>query len=355
MTSASRVLGLARWLQALSRLALVAAVLAVAAPDWLCGTARAEPSPEDRETARALLLDGRAKFDAGDFRGALKAFDAAHDIMGVPTTALDLAKTQLALTLLVEARATLRQAMLYPVAENEPDAFTRARAQAVELERQVVGRIPSLVITAAPENATIAVDGVRIPAAATHLPRTVNPGRHVVTASAEGYRSASKTVEVAEGARAEVEFELEVDTSRPAPRKKPKPDAIGSDDDDGSVPAWAWAVGATGIAFTAVSIGFAVDYASANDTIGSDCAARNQAGEPVCDPARYNLDDATALFERRDRSGAIAIAFGAAGVACLTASVIGIAIGVSGDGTATSRTPLTLGTRGTDLIVSGAF
>jgi hypothetical protein len=66
----------------------------------------AEPTAADRETARTLLIDGREKLSAGDAKGALQSFQAAHAIMGVPTTGLDLARAQAALGDLVGARAT---------------------------------------------------------------------------------------------------------------------------------------------------------------------------------------------------------------------------------------------------------
>lgn len=48
--------------------------------------AHAEPTAADKETARTLMQDGRAKRTKGDHAGALEAFRAAHGIMKVPTT-----------------------------------------------------------------------------------------------------------------------------------------------------------------------------------------------------------------------------------------------------------------------------
>src|SRR5262245_1107365 len=93
-----------------------------AAPILVCAAAllspaaalAAEPSAADRETARTLVIDGRKKFGAGDYEGARKAFQAAHEIMGVPTTALDLAKALEKLGKLVEARTVALEVARMP-------------------------------------------------------------------------------------------------------------------------------------------------------------------------------------------------------------------------------------------------
>jgi len=63
--------------------------------------AAAEPSPADKETARGLMAEGRSGRDKGDLKGALKAFAAADSIMHVPTTGVEVARTQAALGQLV--------------------------------------------------------------------------------------------------------------------------------------------------------------------------------------------------------------------------------------------------------------
>src|SRR5262249_1001249 len=65
--------------------------------------AYAEPSAADRETARSLMNEGDAKFDAKNYAQALKAYQGAHAIMGLPSTGYAVARTQAALGQLVEA------------------------------------------------------------------------------------------------------------------------------------------------------------------------------------------------------------------------------------------------------------
>jgi hypothetical protein len=166
------------------------------------GTAAyAEPTAADKETARGLMATGRKDRGKGDLQGALKAFTAADAIMHVPTTGLEVARSQAALGLLVEARDTALQVARSPSAAGEPAPFKAARDAASSLGDELAGRIPSLTVTVknAPEGATTAlsIDGVKIPAEATGEPRKLNPGHHVVTARA-GTAEGKEEVDLAE-------------------------------------------------------------------------------------------------------------------------------------------------------------
>src|SRR5260221_3476435 len=149
-------------------------------------SAWAEPTAADRETARSLMQEGRELREKGDLQGALKRFQAADGIMHVPTTALEVARTQATLGLLVEARDTIAAIRKTPAKANDPEPFAEARNRAEELDASLDVRVPSLTIkvdgAAAGETPTITIDGVQVPAAAVGLPRRVDPGHHVVAA-----------------------------------------------------------------------------------------------------------------------------------------------------------------------------
>src|SRR5262245_39056748 len=53
------------------------------------GSALAEPTAAEKETARALVKSGREKRASGDLKGALADFQAAHAVMHVPTTGIE--------------------------------------------------------------------------------------------------------------------------------------------------------------------------------------------------------------------------------------------------------------------------
>jgi F0F1-type ATP synthase membrane subunit c/vacuolar-type H+-ATPase subunit K len=173
--------------------------------------ARAQPSAADRETARAAMQEGRELRDKNDLKAALQRFKAADDIMHVPTTGLELARTQVASGLLVEARDTIAGIRKTPVQPNDPAPFQDARNKADELDASLEGRIPSLtiVVSGAAEGDTpaISVDGVSLPSSVAALPRKVDPGHHVVTArAASGH--AKQEVDVAEGEKKEVQLTM---------------------------------------------------------------------------------------------------------------------------------------------------
>jgi hypothetical protein len=162
----------------------------------------AEPSAADKETARSLLDDGDKKLAAGDLQGALKAYKAADDIMGVPTTTLEVARTQIKLGLLVEARDSLQRLLRIPQAPKEPAAFTKARAEATRLNDDLQQRIPTLQVTLdglpAGTVAEVTIDGEALPTTAIGLPRKLNPGLRRVVVSARGYQSSSHEVPLGE-------------------------------------------------------------------------------------------------------------------------------------------------------------
>lgn len=142
---------------------------------------------EDRETARRMFEEGKARRDAGDVKGALRSFEAAEALVHAPTTKLALARAHLALGHLVEARDAAVSITQIPVAARESQPFTDARASATKLATELDERIPSLTITlrgARPE--ALSIDGVPIPQAAWGVPRRINPGAHVASARSGG-------------------------------------------------------------------------------------------------------------------------------------------------------------------------
>src|SRR5689334_15630072 len=110
------------------RWAAVAAILVLRAT-----AARADPTAAEKETARALMAEGRDLRERGDSKSALKRFMAADALMHVPTTGLEVARTQVALGLLVEARETLRTVARLPEDPSDPPPFREARAQGDKL------------------------------------------------------------------------------------------------------------------------------------------------------------------------------------------------------------------------------
>jgi hypothetical protein len=207
------------------RLVLAAASLGAL---FAASGARAEPTAADRETARSLMQEARELRDKGHLQDALKRFKAADDLMRVPTTGLELARTQAAMGLLLEARDTIANIRKMPSSPNDPEPFKDARAKMEELDNTLESKIPALTIVvqgaAQGETATIVVDGAPLPAAVTGLPRRVNTGRHTIvvkTATMQG----EQTVDVKEGEQKEVQITLTAAANNPeaTPEGEPTP------------------------------------------------------------------------------------------------------------------------------------
>lgn len=165
------------------------------------GSGFADPSASDKETARALMKDGDTKRTKGDHRGALLSFRAAHAIMNVPTTGLELGRTENELGLLVEARDTLLSVTRLPVVVGESENMRDAREEAQKLSDSIEPRIPSLTIRVeglaegvAPR---VTVDGTAILAATLGVPRKHNPGTHTIVVVA-GSTEKRETVDLVE-------------------------------------------------------------------------------------------------------------------------------------------------------------
>jgi hypothetical protein len=191
-------------------------------------------SPGEKETARSLVESGRDKRKSGDRRAALADFQAAHAIMKVPTTGLEVGRTQADLGLLVEARDTLLEVQRSAATRGEPAPYARARAEAKSLASALVSRIPSLKLNVsggpAGEPVTVTVDDVAVSNEVLAAPYKLNPGKHVVTAR-RGSASKRVDVDLPEGETREVTIELSGSTeSAPvaqpvSPAPPPTPDA----------------------------------------------------------------------------------------------------------------------------------
>ena len=146
----------------------ISAVLVASALLLGASRAGAEPSLADRETARGLMDDGDKKLADGNVKGALDSYTKADALMSVPTTGLEVARTQVKLGLLLQARETLGKVLRLPVTPNEPAPFAAARKAAETLNSEIVGRVPSIQVVMTngePSQAPqVFVDGEEIPA-----------------------------------------------------------------------------------------------------------------------------------------------------------------------------------------------
>jgi hypothetical protein len=159
---------------------------------------------------------------ARDFEGALNAYRAADDIMHVPTTGFEVARSEVQLGQLVEASDTLARLARIPEQPDEAQAFKDARTYARMLNLEIGPRIPKIRLRvdagAGAHDAndiTVSVDGQNIPITAFDIPYAVDPGKHAIIASTTDGRMAKQEVLLREGDESEVALVLAPPTPTP--------------------------------------------------------------------------------------------------------------------------------------------
>lgn len=194
---------------------LIGLSLAAFAPTsvWAQEPNSSEPSAADKETARTVFREGDEKFRAGDFEAAYKAFRAADEIMGVPTTGLEHARSLMMLGRLLEARDLFIKVSNRETQPDELPAQQTARDEAKALAEKLVSRIPAVkvVVVNAPAGAEVKlrIDDIVIPPASVEFARKVDPGDHTVKAYVAGYRPVTRKISVVEQEEKVVEISLE--------------------------------------------------------------------------------------------------------------------------------------------------
>ena len=290
----------------------------------LLALAQGEPSAEEKETARSLFRRGDGQFQRGEYRKALESFKAADLIMRVPTTGLELGRTQMQLKMLVEARETLLRVTRLPRAADESDVMDEARAEAEQLAVELAGLIPTLKVElrGIPDShsARVSLDGRSVAPAAIAAGVKVNPGSRILRAEAEGYITRERNIDVEERQErvvtmtmralppdADVDVVIDADEVRPAI-------ARGS---DAAVVAY--------ISFGVAGAGFIIGAITGALTLNKEAKLEAACPEGICPPAEQeNLDEAGTLGEVSTG------AFVAGGVAGLL-GIVAISIAVSSD------------------------
>jgi hypothetical protein len=282
--------------------------------------ARAQPSAADRETARSLMDEGRELRDKKDLKAALDRFQRADDIMHVPTTGYEVARMQVSLGLLVEARDTIARVLHLPASPREPAPFRAARKNAQALDDSLGGRVPGLNITvkgaATGDEPKVVVDDVEIPSAALGVPRRVDPGHHVVTATTASARGTLE-VDVAEGETKDVPVILV--SSEPATAEPPAETAATESETPPAPPKHSYALAVAGFAAAGVAVG--VGTITGVLTLSRKSALTSACANMHCPPSEFGaLDGANTL------ATVSTVAFIAAGVGAAV-GVIGVIVG----------------------------
>jgi hypothetical protein len=162
-------------------------------------------SDAERAGARAQAVAGAQAFEKGQWQEALDRFTRAESIVHSPTHVLFIGKAQLQLGQLVQAHESLMKVVNEKADDGASAAFVEAQRdaqkEAQSLLDQLGPRIPQLrvVLSGAPAaGAQVTMDGEVVPAALVDVPHPVNPGQHVLKATANGL-AGETTISIAEG------------------------------------------------------------------------------------------------------------------------------------------------------------
>jgi hypothetical protein len=188
----------------LARSTVIAATLLFLAP-----LAHAQ-SAADRATARQLGLDGQEALDKKDYATAEDRFRRADALFHAPTLLLGFARAEAGLGKLVNASEAYNRIVREGVPPGASAAFANALEAAKTEAGAVQSRIASVTVTVTgPENPTVTLDDQPLSIAALGIRRTVDPGTHVVRATADGWEPAETRFAVADAGSANATLSMQ--------------------------------------------------------------------------------------------------------------------------------------------------
>lgn len=271
------------------------------------------PSAADKASARTLANEGDAALRKKDFATAYDKYTKAGKLMpDALTLTLGLARAQLGLGKLVEAKESYNNIVRTALQPGAAPAYKAAKAEA---EKEILGidtRIGSLVITLdGPSDAAVTVDGDPVSPVMIGEKRPTNPGERLVRATAPGYRPAEEKVVVKEGAKAELKLTLEKDGPKAPPPKIEAPsvpdEAPPPPPPSSGLRTGAWVAAGVGVAGLAVGGVFGFLAKGKHDDLTKTCAG----GELCPMSQKSNIDS----FKSSANISTIGFIVGGVGVA----------------------------------------
>jgi hypothetical protein len=287
--------------------------------------ARAEAGAGDEAAAHALFVDGRKLAAGGDYAAACVKFEDSYRLLQGIGTSFNLADCEEHLGRTASAWARFLDVATATQAAGQPERERIARARAAALEP----RLSRLVINVRAPLPELVVrrDGLPVPPAQWGVATPVDPGEHVIAASAPGRRAWSSTVVVPATATEvpvdvpALDAEPRMPEAAPAPAltvSAPPPPPTRAPSILRSIPRGALWVGAVGAAALATGAVFALQFQMNNDQAEGLCTLDNNT---AC-PNTGDLATHTRLYDaaKRDRTWAfVSAGVGTAGVVAAAA------------------------------------
>lgn len=195
-----------------SRFAAGTALVLFLAPG-IC-RADGEPSPADVESAKVAYQEGMTARDKNDHASALAKFRAAYALVPTPITGLEVGRELIANGKILEGRALLLEVSRMPKKPLESDKAQQARDEAADLAEKAHAKLATLTVET--DATDVSIDDVAIPKDATHAPRVLDPGHHVVVVRS-GTKSGRAEIDLAPGDQHQVHVDADHDDAPPKP------------------------------------------------------------------------------------------------------------------------------------------
>lgn len=254
--------------------AIAAASLSIASPT----VAHAQASSNEA-AAEALFNEARTLVDAGRIEEGCKKLEASQKLDPGTGTLLHLADCYEKLGRTATAWARFREASSRAARDGRADWEGIAKTRASELEPKL-----ARLRIEAPAGVVVQRDGDEIPGAALGTPLPIDPGEHVLTASAPGKKSWTSKVVAAASATIEVKVPTLEDDPEAAAREADRTGSSGS-----SLKTVGWVMGALGLVGITVGSITGLSAISANNRSKDICPSNG-----VCpdESARSDNDSA---------------------------------------------------------------
>lgn len=172
----------------------------------------AQSAEQNKATARDAARAGIEAYNVREYEKAADLLQRAEKLYHAPTHVLYLARAQLQLGMLVEARENYILLTREELSDKTSEAFRRAAEAAREELAALEPRVPVVTIRVEgdPEGkATVTMDGKPLPPAMIGIPTRANPGKHMVKAELAGHRAEVAELTLAEGEQGAVTLKLQ--------------------------------------------------------------------------------------------------------------------------------------------------
>jgi hypothetical protein len=179
-----------------------------------------EDSATETAAARSLAVDGLKLAQVGKCEEAIPKLERAEKLHHSAIVLSRLGECQVNVGKLVEGTEMLRKVLREPLPVNPSPALGKAYERAQTVLDSAKPKIAALTISVSAKAGTelrLTVDGAVVASALVDSEFPVDPGEHVIEASAPGFLKASATVSLAAADKKAITLKLEADPNAPAP------------------------------------------------------------------------------------------------------------------------------------------